>query len=240
MNARDTAVATTEAITMGGERLGGKVPQEHLKGEEDPSDRSVEHRRDRSRGPAPDQAAHPFSRYPEKPPDPRPHCRPEHGPRSEPSGGTPGPDRHDGGGRTKRHRPEAEDPSAERNGFHGVGDTDAFRLGREKMEKGGDQQSSKGGQQKNQVGPRARGGKDRPEEEALRKPYQMQEGRRAQGRERPDRARKKDVEGLVPDAEGAYGPEDPASDEFRRCGKGGIEAFAHAESDSSCKRYYWL
>jgi hypothetical protein len=91
------------------------------------------------------------------------------------------------------------------------------------MEERGDQQSSQGGQQKNQVGPGAHGGINRPEEKALRKPYQMQEGRRAQGRERSDRARKKDVEGLVPDAEGVDGTENPPADEFRRDGKGGIE-----------------
>jgi hypothetical protein len=108
------------------------------------------------------------------------------------------------------------------------------------MEKRGDQQSSQGGQQKNQVGPRTHGGKDRPEEEALRKPYQMQEGRRAQGRERPDRARKKDVEGLVSDAEDADGTENPPADEFRRDGKGGFDAFAHAETDSSGKAIYRL
>jgi hypothetical protein len=101
------------------------------------------------------------------------------------------------------------------------------------MEERGDQQSSQGGQQKDQVGTGAHGRKERPEEKALRKPDQMQEGRRAQGRERPDRARKKDVEGLVPDAERADGTEDPTADEFGRDGKGCIEAFAHAESDSS-------
>jgi hypothetical protein len=105
-----------------------------------------------------------------------------------------------------------------------MGDADAFRLGRKKMDERGDQQSSQGGQQKDQVGPGADGGKERSEEKALRKSYQKQEGRRAQGRERTDRARKKDVEGLVPDAEGAYGTEDPTADEFRRDGKGGIES----------------